>query len=426
MAKTGIYISLLDTNIGSAQSDDSICMLVVDCDVLPTGAANQLENMTPVLLTSLSDAEGFGVTPEWAEGDGKNTYLYQHISEFYSQCATGTKLWIVPIKTTADKNFTTASLYSDLEDVLFKTIAGGYDNRPRKIGFCQAKTTLPAPTYNDDAVNNKNDMEAIAQIQAFCDSMFSLGIRLVAAYDGAYLKQGTCASATEIAKLTDASALDKPNVAYCITGKGGEGLASVGRLLGVCANRNIATSVGAVVEGSIETEDFFTDSALPNSGAVSTKGTLVNTMKSSLADIIAGLGYIFTRTRMGKTGLFYNDGATCNATTKALNKIERVAVGNAICDDAQKFLTDYINLGIPCDAKGVILSGFKSATIANFMSTYANPRINNGEASAISFDFNAKDGNYIQSEALEVTIKIVPVNAMREAFVQTFFVKSLN
>ena len=125
-------------------------------------------------------------------------------------------------------------------------------------------------------------------------------------------------------------------------------------------------------------------------------------------------------------GLYYNDGSTCNATTMALNKIERVAVGNAVCDDAQTFLTDFINNNIPCDSNGQILTAFKSSAIAEFGSKYINPRINAGQANAINFTFEAKDGNFIQSEALKVTIEIVPSTGMREAFVETFFVSSLS
>lgn len=428
MATTGIHISLKDTSIGTQQLDESISCLVVDCQVLPTGegVTTELEYNTPVMVTSLGDLDAFGVTTEWRDGAGKNTMLYQHVEEFYGATPVGTKLWIIPIKTTSSSTFSTAALYTDLQEAVFKTISGSYKNRPRAIGFCQAKDTLPAPAYDEDGVNNKTDQESLNQIQTFLTNMFELGIRMVGVFDGAYVKQGTFSSATEIAKLMDCSAMSYPSVAYCVTGSSPNGLSSVGRVLGVRAGRNIASSIGNVSLGSVATEEYFTDSDLPTVTENAKTGTPVNGQNVTLADLIAPLNYIYTRNRLGVEGLYYNDGSTCNATTMALNKIERVAVGNAVCDDAQTFLTDFINNNIPCDSNGQILTAFQSSAIAEFESKYINPRVNAGQANAINFTFEAKDGNFIQSEALKVTIEIVPSTGMREAFVETFFVSSLS
>lgn len=426
MATTGIHISLKDTSIGSNQVDESISCLIVDVAGAEANLPDDMVLNTPYMITSVSAAEGLGITSEWANGNGAKTMLYQHINEFYGAAAVGTKLWLILVQTTADNNFSTANFYTALQPIVFKTISGSYKNRPRAIGFCQSKATLPAPTYEEDGVNNKTDQEALNQIQTFLTNMFELGIRMVGVFDGAYIKQGTFSSATEIAKLMDCAAMSYPNVAYCVTGSSPNGLSSVGRVLGVRASRNIAASIGNVSLGSVATEEYFTDSDLASVSSNPKTGTPVNGYDVTLANLIAPLGYIFTRNRLGVEGLYYNDGATCNATTMALNKIERVAVGNSVCDDAQMFLTYYINQNIPCDSFGQILQAFKNSAIAEFTSQYINPRVNAGQASAIDFDFKAKDDNYIQSEALEVTIRIVPNPAMREAFVTTFFVTSIS
>lgn len=426
MATTGIHISLKDTSIGSIQADESISCLVVDMAGAEANLPNDMVLNTPYMITSVSAAEGLGITSEWANGNGAKTMLYQHINEFYGAAAVGTKLWLILVQTTADNNFSTANFYTALQPIVFKTISGSYKNRPRAIGFCQSKGTLPAPAYEEDGVNNKTDQEALNQIQTFLTNMFELGIRMVGVFDGAYIKQGTFSSATEIAKLMDCAAMSYPNVAYCVTGSSPNGLSSVGRVLGVRASRNIAASIGNVSLGSVATEEYFTDSDLSSVSSNPKTGTPVNGYDVTLANLIAPLGYIFTRNRLGVEGLYYNDGATCNATTMALNKIERVAVSNSVCDDAQMFLTYYINQNIPCDSSGQILQAFKNSAIAEFTSQYINPRVNAGQASAIDFDFKAKDDNYIQSEALEITIRIVPNPAMREAFVTTFFVTSIS
>lgn len=426
MATTGIHISLKDTSIGSIQADESISCLVVDMAGAEANLPDDMVLNTPYMITSVSAAEGLGITSEWANGNGAKTMLYQHINEFYGAAAVGTKLWLILVQTTADNNFSTANFYTALQPIVFKTISGSYKNRPRAIGFCQSKGTLPAPAYEEDGVNNKTDHEALNQIQTFLTNMFELGIRMVGVFDGAYIKQGTFSSVTEIAKLMDCAAMSYPNVAYCVTGSSPNGLSSVGRVLGVRASRNIAASIGNVSLGSVATEEYFTDSDLASVSSNPKTGTPVNGYDVTLANLIAPLGYIFSRNRLGVEGLYYNDGATCNATTMALNKIERVAVGNSVCDDAQMFLTYYINQNIPCDSSGQILQAFKNSAIAEFTSQYINPRVNAGQASAIDFDFKAKDNNYRQSEALEVTIRIVHDPAMREAFVTTFFVTSIS
>lgn len=137
--------------------------------------------------------------------------------------------------------------------------------------------------------------------------------------------------------------------------------------------------------------------------------------------------YLFTRVRPQLAGVYYNDGATCNDPEMALSEISFVRVGNAVCDSVERFFVKLLQENIPTDAStGAIDAGFKSGTLAQLDETELTPRINRGEAQAINVDFAAKDGNYNMSKAIQVTVEVLPLGPLREAYIETFFVTTLN
>ena len=114
-----------------------------------------------------------------------------------------------------------------------------------------------------------------------------------------------------------------------------------------------------------------------------------------------------------------------NSAANALSSIDFVRVANAVCDDCDTFFTKLLNVNIPVQSNGTINAAFKSGTLANLRSLYIDAYINRGDASEINVDFEAKDGNFVQSRALEVTVEILPNAPMREAFITVMFVSSL-
>lgn len=425
MAKTGITTSLTDTALGQNVSDESISMLVCDAPAIST---TFLQN-TPYLITSTQDAINLGITQEWEEEQLSSTgsRLYTNITDFYSQATSGTKLWIVGSTFTygASGTLSSAEFYSTLSSVVMKTVQNGYANRPRILMVAKGQKAASSTDYEEGTINNTYDYTDIAALQSFIDDMFTANsIRMVAIYDGAYLQPETT-GILQPAELDDASGLNASNVAYLITDIHGYGLASVGHAGGILANRSIQSSIGNVSLGSVAQTAYFTNVKNTTGTVTQGSGTPVSQMNNTNNDIIGTAGYLFLRTRPMVSGLFYNDGATCNLSTNALSKLETVRVGNAVCDDAEAYLTQFINVNIPVNSDGTILTAYKATMESDFYSRYILPRLNAGQASDISVEFSEKDGNYVQSKSIQCTVQILPSSAMEQGYINVFFVSTL-
>ena len=425
MAKTGIYVSLTDSQIGNNQSDESIAMIFADA---PAISGTFLQDKS-YMITGLQDAVALGITQEWEETQlaASGSRLYTHIADFYANAGAGTKLWICGTTFTygASGSLSQAAFYSGkVADAVMQTVENGYALRPRILIICKGEKSAASTKYTGDALNCDYDSTDIAAFQSFLEDMSNdNSIRMCGIYDGAFLNPAN--TPMDVTKLADATGLAAPLVGYNITDIHGYGVSSTGHVGGVLSGRAIQTSIGNVSLGSTSQKAYFTNVQNTTRSITYNSGTLVSQINNAKNDIIGEKGYIFLRTRPMITGLFYNDGATCNLSTNALSKLEMVRVGNAVCDDAQQFLTLYLNVNIPVESDGTILASYKSAMSSDFYSRYIQPRLNAGQASDIRVTFSEKDGNYVQSKAIQCTVEILPSPAMEQGYVNVFYVSSL-
>lgn len=425
MAKTGIYVSLSDSQIGNNQSDESIAMIFADA---PAISSTFLQDKA-YMITGLQDAAALGITQEWETGqlDTSKSRLYTHIADFYANAGSGTKLWICGTTFTygASGSLSQASFYSGkVADAVMQTVENGYALRPRIFILCKGEKAAASTKYTDDALNCDYDLTDIAAFQTFLEDMSNdNSIRMCGIYDGAFLNPAT--TSIDVTKLTDASGINAPLVGYNITDIHGYGISSTGHVGGILSGRNIQASIGNVSLGSTVQKAYFTNVKNTTGSITYQSGTPVSQLNNAKNDIIGEKGYVFLRTRPMITGLFYNDGSTCNLSTNALSKLEMVRVGNAVCDDAQQFLTLYLNVNIPVESDGTILASYKSSMSSDFYSRYIQPRLNAGQASDIRVTFSEKDGNYVQSKAIQCTVEILPSPAMEQGYVNVFYVSSL-
>lgn len=425
MAKTGIYVSLTDSQIGNNQSDESIAMIFADA---PAISGTFLQDKS-YMITGLQDAVALGITQEWEEKQlaVSGSRLYTHIADFYANAGAGTKLWIYGTTFTygASGSLSQAAFYSGkVADAVIQTVENGYALRPRILIICKGEKAVTRTKYTGDALNCDYDSTDIAAFQTFLEDMSNdNSIRMCGIYDGAFLNPAD--TPMDVTKLVDATGLAAPLVGYNITDIHGYGVSSTGHVGGVLSGRAIQTSIGNVSLGSTSQKAYFTNVQNTTRSITYNSGTLVSQINNAKNDIIGEKGYIFLRTRPMITGLFYNDGATCNLSTNALSKLEMVRVGNAVCDDAQQFLTLYLNVNIPVESDGTILASYKSAMSSDFYSRYIQPRLNAGQASDIRVTFSEKDGNYVQSKAIQCTVEILPSPAMEQGYVNVFYVSSL-
>lgn len=425
MAKTGIYVSLSDSQIGNNQSDESIAMIFADA---PAISSTFLQDKA-YLITGLQDASALGITQEWETGQlsSSGSRLYTHIADFYANAGSGTKLWICGTTFTYGESgsLSQASFYSGkVADAVMQTVENGYAFRPRIFILCKGEKAAASTKYTGSALNCDYDLTDIAAFQTFLEDMSNdNSIRMCGIYDGAFLNPAT--TPIDVTNLTDASGLNAPLVGYNITDIHGYGISSTGHVGGILSGRNIQASIGNVSLGSTVQKAYFTNVKNTTGSITYQSGTPVSQLNNAKNDIIGGKGYVFLRTRPMITGLFYNDGSTCNLSTNALSKLEMVRVGNAVCDDAQQFLTLYLNVNIPVESDGTILASYKSSMSSDFYSRYIQPRLNAGQASDIRVTFSEKDGNYVQSKAIQCTVEILPSPAMEQGYVNVFYVSSL-
>lgn len=425
MAKTGIYVSLSDSQIGNNQGDESIAMIFADA---PAISSTFLQDKA-YMITGLQDAAALGITQEWETGQlsSSGSRLYTHIADFYANAGSGTKLWICGTTFTygASGSLSQASFYSGkVADAVMQTVENGYALRPRIFILCKGEKAAASTKYTSSALNCDYDLTDIAAFQTFLEDMSNdNSIRMCGIYDGAFLNPAT--TPIDVTKLTDASGINAPLVGYNITDIHGYGISSTGHVGGILSGRNIQASIGNVSLGSTVQKAYFTNVKNTTGSITYQSGTPVSQLNNAKNDIIGEKGYVFLRTRPMITGLFYNDGSTCNLSTNALSKLEMVRVGNAVCDDAQQFLTLYLNVNIPVESDGTILASYKSSMSSDFYSRYIQPRLNAGQASDIRVTFSEKDGNYVQSKAIQCTVEILPSPAMEQGYVNVFYVSSL-
>lgn len=425
MAKTGIYVSLSDSQIGNNQSDESIAMIFADA---PAISSTFLQDKA-YMITGLQDAAALGITQEWETGQlsSSGSRLYTHIADFYANAGSGTKLWICGTTFTYGESgsLSQASFYSGkVADAVMQTVENGYALRPRIFILCKGGKAAASTKYTSSVLNCDYDLTDIAAFQTFLEDMSNdNSIRMCGIYDGAFLNPAT--TPIDVTKLTDASGLNAPLVGYNITDIHGYGISSTGHVGGILSGRNIQASIGNVSLGSTVQKAYFTNVKSTSGSITYQSGTPVSQLNNAKNDIIGEKGYVFLRTRPMITGLFYNDGSTCNLSTNALSKLEMVRVGNAVCDDAQQFLTLYLNVNIPVESDGTILASYKSSMSSDFYSRYIQPRLNAGQASDIRVTFSEKDGNYVQSKAIQCTVEILPSPAMEQGYVNVFYVSSL-
>lgn len=425
MAKTGIYVSLSDSQIGNNQSDESIAMIFADA---PAISSTFLQDKA-YLITGLQDAAALGITQEWEteQLSSSGSRLYTHIADFYANAGSGTKLWICGTTFTYGESgsLSQASFYSGkVADAVMQTVENGYALRPRIFILCKGEKAAASTKYTSSVLNCDYDLTDIAAFQTFLVDMSNdNSIRMCGIYDGAFLNPAT--TLIDVTDLTDASGLNAPLVGYNITDIHGYGISSTGHVGGILSGRNIQASIGNVSLGSTVQKAYFTNVKNTTGSITYQSGTPVSQLNNAKNDIIGEKGYVFLRTRPMITGLFYNDGSTCNLSTNALSKLEMVRVGNAVCDDAQQFLTLYLNVNIPVESDGTILASYKSSMSSDFYSRYIQPRLNAGQASDIRVTFSEKDGNYVQSKAIQCTVEILPSPAMEQGYVNVFYVSSL-
>lgn len=427
MAKTGLTVNLLDTALGTQVVNNGVSMLLLPAS---SGAPDTMFT-TPQLVTSVAGAKAIKIAAVGDYWNALDTGAQAQITEFYGKAGTGAYLWLLAYDTALDWSVeaTVATLKLNIENAISATgtSSNGWAYRARLFGFVFPVGTLYAATTTGLYDLSKQ----LTLLSAVVYDMFAQGYRISVALDGAGMGKTT----TDVAWYNNATGLTSlanswaildtiPNgqygVSIVITTKDASHTAGVGEFLGVAYGLSTATSVGNMqIVGSIDNAHYFLD----RTSVSGTGATSVANLNRYCFEDLGSKQYVFARTRVGNSGVFYNDGATCNESINALSKMDMVRTANLICDDADFFFQNLLNTNVPVTSSGDIESGFKSAQENAFRTKYIVPMI--GQISDATISISALNGNFVSSKTLVVTIKILPAPNMEWAVINVQYVSSL-
>lgn len=419
--KHDIDITVLNNATGIPPTSDGIMGLFF----MGVAVANKFVLNTPYLLTSLDDLAALGI--DAAYDTANNVAAYQQISEFYNQAGDGALLWIWGVPTnTAYATYVASMLF---DQMIRYTAQADPLNRVKMVGFC-----YKVPTVTQAAADFPVDVtDTLIALETKRVALFHAGYQFSCIVDG-YNMSSAVTPSTIISMATRTS----PGVSLCPTGTKPNGVSAVGLALGRFARISLGHGFGAVKDGAVDTNTAF----LTNSVSVPVTGVLIVghiytvfggaiTYNGNLLPVgtvficvvgftvfttaasgyvvdnstpvngligtpalglsptdIQQLGlkqYMFLRTWFGKSGFYWNDGATCCASNLALSSQEYNRVANALSADALAFFIEEMGQNMPLNVKtGAVDDTWLNAKTAEFYDTYINPLTTRGGSGDIS------------------------------------------
>lgn len=444
MSSHNITITVLNNAVGIPTVQDGIMGMVMQ----GVSVGSTLAYDTPYLLTQLSDAAALGINPAYDVTNA--TAVYQQISEFYSQAGQGAFLWIqvCALNTTYatyinNPVFTNFITYSAQADVTMGV---------KVLGVCYAP-----PANTQAAADFPADVPAaVTALQTLQQSLFSVGYPFSGIVDG-YNMSSTVTPGTIGTQATNTAFA----VSLCITGTKGNGVSAVGLALGKLSRISVGRGIGAVADGALNTTTAFLTNGLnissagaltvgdvytiqggaitynavlykpgqqftaimghttfttTASGYVVFNSTPIGNIGGSIVGMnqtdITSLGnkqYFFITTVPGVTGLFWNDGGTCTASSNFFSSQEYNRVMNKLAFDARAFFTQYRGQNLPSDVQtGALDSTWCLTKQQSFYTNFIGP------LSAASGSGDITDGsltvtgpNYAATGELDFSIKLV-------------------
>lgn len=403
MSKTGVKVQLQDTTLGTFQPKVGNAMLIY----ASLGGAT---STVPKLITSL---DAFNAWQEANDPDGikGDPNLAAQVEQFYKNAPSGTYLWIYCMDGSSGGDFVTPNK-SEIMKAIRYTGEADFDNRPRIIGFLgeQEETT------SDSSIVPASTPTIVSGIDSIYDTMFVESFRFTAVFasdiDAKSMLADTATKAPDCSKYNAPACGVVFTSDYLINSKP---VKDVGETMGILSAIAVGQSIGSCARPAVASAAYFNNTT-----------NVVSVASCSLTDYDA-MGekqMIFHRVRPGR-GIFYNDGATCNDPMQALSKLEYSRLGNAVCDDAEYFFTGILNTQAPVEANGDLSKTYAEQLKNSFYTQYCQPRISQGQCSAINIEIGAQNNDFVGTKTIEVTIKIQPSPNVDQVLVYVMYVKSI-
>lgn len=402
MASHKITITIPTSAVGVPVDNTGVMGAVIKGAAVSDGL--QLDTLYP--LIQLSDLEALGV--DAAYDVTNSTAVHQQVEEFYAQAGEGALFWLqVTAKANAFASYVgSAAFYAYIEGT-----AGADPGKQVKIvGLCY---DVPAAVQSSAAF--PADVTAtVTALQTVQKDLFSKGYCFSAIVDG-YNMSSTVTPQTLPTQATNTAYA----VSLCITGTLGNGVSAVGLCLGRFARISIGQGLGAVADGAINTSTAYLTNGIlipaggtiivgqsytvkggtvlynavtyttgqtfvavsghttfttADTGYVLNGSTDITTLQQADIDALGDDQFLFITKVQSISGLFWNDGATCTATTSFFSSQEYMRVACQVAFNARAFFTLLRGQGLPTDiTTGALDPTFCVAKQQSFYQTYISP-----------------------------------------------------
>jgi hypothetical protein len=446
-----ISISVINNSVGIPPSEDGIMGIFVEAVAISTFALN-----TPYLLTSITDANNLGINAAYDVTNG--TAVFQQINDFYNEAGSGALLWLIGVPT--GTSYATYVAGTTFDAMIKATGAADPTEIVKIIGLCYAP-----PTALQTASDFPADVAAtITALQTKQQALFKLGYQFSCIVDG-YNMSSTVTPSTIGTQATNSAF----SVSLCITGTLPNGVSGVGAALGKFSRISVGHNLGRVKDGPVFTPvAYLTNSIAVQAGTSIVVGNVYTVMGASTDTVTynsvtytfgqsftavvghtsftaTGTGYLvdnltpvagisvnnqiliqglsdtsiqqlglkqfmFHRTWFGKSGLFWNDAATCTSSTLQLSSQEYNRCANKLAANALSFFINEIGDQQPLDTTtGSIAQGALNTLQTEFDTTYIDPlSVNTGTGDITSGNIILSGPNFNSTRTMNFTLNIVP------------------
>lgn len=393
MAKTGIKIQISDSVLGAPVDVNATSMLLTT-DLFATGGESSV-----VKGRSVADFKSTINDP---------SDLLEAITTYFNPSPLinleGNLLWAATLD----------DMDSDtICNVVRSTVQDSFDDRPRQLVFLARGGSEPYGGATKGTVT---------EIQSAISQLASEGIRVVAVVCTLFNAGGTGSVPTAIVDADDVTTWDAPFVAVCpMSATSGELIDGGVYVAATLATQSVGVSIGDGGLAAIQTPSFLAAS----DDLQMMISDDVRTLSLAQVNMLGEKGYLFTRTRPPRAGLWWNDGATCNNPANALSTLEAARTICALADDLQSFFVPYINTRVPVTSTGDIQSTYKQVVLDNARAAVVQKYIESGDISDARIKLVAKNNDMIGTRTWEVTLSILPAPTLRWIDGYVFYVKSL-
>jgi len=384
-----VSITLANGQLGATlQTNDGIVGLVL------TGKNESgYTTGTPVLVTSMADVAGRGITAT------NNSFAIKQLQEFYNQAGPGAQLYLMLVPAT----MTVAQMADNANANGAKVLLDYAGGRIKVLGLLSDDVAIHdaggsitvANGLNGDVYTAAANMNVLAELYFNAEKPFRAII-------GGTSFSGVAGDLTD---ETNGTINNRKAILIGDTAAGAS--ACIGLLLGVVASIPVHRKISRVRTGPLTNTDAYIGSA----AVLSATGTL---------GAIANKGFITFITYPNVSGYFFSGDPMCTATTDDFCMLARGRVIDKAHVLAYATFVQEVDDEVPVNADGTLDAGFCKWLSQQIVNQINNTMTANKEISNVSC-FIDPTQNILSNNQLTVALKITPVGYATDIFISLGF-----